>query len=617
MAKEILIVEDDRPLARSLARLIEAKGYLTRQAHDGHAALSEVSKAKPDLILLDMLIPKKDGHSILADLSASERTSDIPIIAMSGIFRGRNHARDTTRAGAAAFLEKPFPESELVSHVRRLIGSGEDLEAAAGSRFDLEETPAAKLIWELMRDKFSGAIHFEHEKRRKSLLFDEGNPRSIRSNLAKETLGRRLFNSGRIGETTYSQVRLRAKETGQRQGGLLVEMGAITADQLEEAIKEQASQKLLELFSWRKGEAWLQEDVRSITMSTELGHWRPRQVIMQGAYNVHPVVLRELLEPYVELRAEREPSGAGSIGVPAAAALLKDLDEESTVGDVIDDYAPELYALWLIGAVRFTDPETGEVVSVNRADPEDAEETLEAELERRQREQAGQDHFAILGVLREAPVDEVRKAFVLLAKRFHPDKLSDVDAGLRDLAASVFARISQAHEILTNPDSRRKYLKSLQKAGSGGSGMPNLSRIASAETQFKKAEDLVRERDYAGALEALRWAIELDPEEGDFHALTGWATFLGAPDDAEMKEEALLHMKRSTSLAPNSPTGYYYQGQLHKACDEPALAEKMFRKVLEVRPGHVEAGRELRLIEMRRPKSGEKRSRFSFGRKKK
>ena len=99
---EVLIVEDNRALARSLGQVLEQAGYQCRQVHDGIAALEAVGKAAPDLILIDLLLPKKDGQSVIATLGAAEATRSIPIIAMSGVFRGADPAKSVIAAGAKA-----------------------------------------------------------------------------------------------------------------------------------------------------------------------------------------------------------------------------------------------------------------------------------------------------------------------------------------------------------------------------------------------------------------------------------------------------------------------------------------------------------------------------------
>ena len=222
----------------------------------------------------------------------------------------------------------------------------------------------------------------------------------------------------------------------------------------------------------------------------------------------------------------------------------------------------------------------------------------------------------MLGLSTKATTADSRNAFVELAKRYHPDKLGGASAELQALASEVFARISQAHEVLSNPEQLRNYLDQLSKGSSSKESKAAVTKILSAEQQFQKAEDLVKRRQYSDAIDALNWALKLDPQEGEFYALMSWARFLQNPEDASVRREAQEQIQKATSLAPNSPSGYYYLAKLHKACEEPTRAERMFRKVLELRPTHVEATQELCLIEMRKSKSGSSKTLFGFGKKK-
>ena len=123
MSQEVLIVEDDRALARQLVRAVESAGYRTRLAHDGEVAMREVAKAAPDLVLLDLLLPKQDGRTVLSILKNAESTRKIPVLAMSGIFRGRERARELEQEGAVGFLEKPFASGDLIEQLRTILGA--------------------------------------------------------------------------------------------------------------------------------------------------------------------------------------------------------------------------------------------------------------------------------------------------------------------------------------------------------------------------------------------------------------------------------------------------------------------------------------------------------------
>ena len=169
MSQEVLIVEDDRALARQLVRAVESAGYSTRLAHDGEAAMREVSKAAPDLVLLDLLLPKKDGRTVLSVLKNAENTRKIPVLAMSGIFRGRERARELEQEGAVGFLEKPFASGDLIEQLRTILGAPR---GTARTKSDVENTSlaektTAEVLWEAMQQGLSGGVHFQRGK-----LFD-------------------------------------------------------------------------------------------------------------------------------------------------------------------------------------------------------------------------------------------------------------------------------------------------------------------------------------------------------------------------------------------------------------------------------------------------------------
>ena len=86
---------------------------------------------------------------------------------------------------------------------------------------------------------------------------------------------------------------------------------------------------------------------------------------------------------------------------------------------------------------------------------------------------------------------------------------------------------------------------------------------------------------------------------------------------SEAEALAKRHIELAISIAPNSATGYYFLGQLHKACDREQQAMKMFRKVLDLLPDHVEAAREVRLMGMRKAKDDKAGGLFGFGKKRK
>ena len=120
----ILVVEDSKLLRMATTRALAKAGYLVTSAVDGEEALRVAWENPPDLILLDMILPKVTGLDVLRRLKGEPRTKNVPVIVMSGLSRA-NRERPL-KEGAAEFLEKSQKildddSSELVVMVKRVL----------------------------------------------------------------------------------------------------------------------------------------------------------------------------------------------------------------------------------------------------------------------------------------------------------------------------------------------------------------------------------------------------------------------------------------------------------------------------------------------------------------
>jgi DNA-binding response OmpR family regulator len=114
----ILIIEDERPMRTALADCLEAEGYRVLTAVDGATGLDRAVKEKPDLILLDIMMPQLDGFALCAELRRLENPVPVLMLTAKGQLEDRVRGLDV---GADDYLVKPFSTEELLARVRALL----------------------------------------------------------------------------------------------------------------------------------------------------------------------------------------------------------------------------------------------------------------------------------------------------------------------------------------------------------------------------------------------------------------------------------------------------------------------------------------------------------------
>jgi two-component system phosphate regulon response regulator PhoB len=118
--RRILIVEDERDLAELVALNLERAGFQTAVAHDGRQALAEVSRAHPDLILLDVMLPELNGVEVAKRLRVDPGTTDIPIIMLTAKAEEADEVIGLA-AGADDYVTKPFSLRVLLARIESVM----------------------------------------------------------------------------------------------------------------------------------------------------------------------------------------------------------------------------------------------------------------------------------------------------------------------------------------------------------------------------------------------------------------------------------------------------------------------------------------------------------------
>ncbi|MDD5223555.1 MAG: DnaJ domain-containing protein [bacterium] len=526
---------------------------------------------------------------------------------------------------------------------------------------DLRNYPLPFVLGRVGREQQDGFLRLKRGDMKKEIVFKGGTTLEIRSNIVNECLGRFLQRTGKISDSVYEEsLRIMSAE-GKKQGEVLMAMGAISSHELPELLKKQARERFLDLFSWPEGayRFFPSADIKEPEVSSGL---ELAAIIYEGVSTRFP---KERIQVFLEshrdqplARSDRQALAFDENRLKLSdRRILKAINGKSRVGDLLDRFGSEaqvlFYTLIVTGVlIPIAAPGTGAEIprppAGKKADPappplsappsvppaapaatasggreEDAEdkssssskEEILEDLQSTYEKLRDLDSFGILGLKQDADLARIKQSYFRLARTYHPDRFSVFgNEEMKKLSNAVFALVSQAFATIGNEEGRKKYLDSIRTADKQAELEKGAEKLVNAELQYQKGEMLLKQKEYDQALEALDWAVKLNAEEPEYRMTLGWAIYkkYSTPpiDENKIKEAARL-IKQATERNPRLDKGFYYLGTISKLSGNEDEARQYFTRALEINPKSLEAQRELRVFEMRKQKTEEKKSTFS------
>lgn len=689
MSPTLLCADPSPELCQILSRALGADGCRVVVAHDGEQALEALRKKVPDLALLDLALPLRDGLAVLETMRRSASpAATVPVILWSDTRSSADQIERARKLGASALLRKPVPLDALVARVSRLLArEGEVRKADTGPRRvaplrgSLDRLPFPALLHQAHGLRASGVLQLRDGEKRKEVELRDGRPAAVRSNLPNERLGEWLLRSGRIEPAVIAESARRLLRGEGLQGQILVGMQVLSEEALSAALREQAEEKLHEIFEWTAGtfslalgaqlaratalpltqsaadvicagvrsrvpleridatlrphggaivvasanpfysfqeidlggdeRKMLDACARGVAMTAVLG--KPERV-RRAAYALLETGLLELRDgaifrsggpaPVVRLHAAAAPQRAPHAPAEAPEAPPRAAPKPIAAKPAAVKTAPPTHdAATPVVPIRPPRPASGQSVLEDHshfaADHEQRAE-LTALLERL----GHPSPFHKLGIGRDATEDEIRSAYMRLAKETHPDRYAAASQAARDLAEQAFREVTRAYELLSDPARLASYREDPTRDRKEAQALEEAQRAIGAEREFQKGEARLRSHDWSGALTHFERAVELYPDEGEYIAYCGYAYYLTHGHADDVFKKAFTMVKKGAKLAPDREKPYLFLGRLCQAAGRLELAERMFTKAVECRPDSIEALRELRLLQMRRPKQG-------------
>ena len=124
MSKKILVIDDEPAIVKVVKSRLEANKYQVISASDGEEGLTKIVSEKPDLVILDLMMPKMDGYNMLINIKEMSETigiQDVPVIVLTA--RGEQKIKDMVEHEKIAdYMVKPFKGEELVAKVKKILG---------------------------------------------------------------------------------------------------------------------------------------------------------------------------------------------------------------------------------------------------------------------------------------------------------------------------------------------------------------------------------------------------------------------------------------------------------------------------------------------------------------
>jgi DNA-binding response OmpR family regulator len=118
----VLIVDDEPNIRETVSFILEMEGFTTLTAEDGEQAVEAISRLRPPVVLLDAMLPKRDGFEVCRTVKADPELAGVRVVMLTAL--GQKTDREKAlAAGADYYLTKPFDEEELLALLRRLTGA--------------------------------------------------------------------------------------------------------------------------------------------------------------------------------------------------------------------------------------------------------------------------------------------------------------------------------------------------------------------------------------------------------------------------------------------------------------------------------------------------------------
>lgn len=650
----VLVVDDHHPLATAVAKLLRDAGFSADIAGDGIAALQKIVATPPDLLLLDLQLPGLHGIELLRKLRASQRTRELAVIVMSGVYKGERYVAAARELGVVDYLEKPFPPARLLEAARRLTG----VPASAPAPAPAAPAPTAaappltfdKALLQALTTRFTGSYQLSGATSHELILID-GAPVALRPGFLHDDFGAYLLQRGFLSGDEHAAYRAAGAERHE----MPVRMGCLGFNELLQARLTYLSGELVEGF--RRPPFAVTPQPAPFAAGVQIVTVNLPQLFLEGYRSALSIERRRRLVEQLGSRfvALAPPYYEHINFLPLNEAeryLLPRLDGQRSVAAALEDnleLLPLLVTLHTLGMIRlaaqplataplppwplralfnaveevemelpeehlesFSDLVDSEIELPSAAPappaaiataplaPPAAADDLGSRVRATHAELQGKNYYEVFGMTQaNFSFDRLRERYFAVTRAYGPDVLMQLVGAEADLVEEILSTVTNAFNTLSDVVKKENYdeLLNADRIGLGHKG----DDVFQAQVQAQSGKVFVEMAEWDNAEKSLQEACNAAPDNGDYLAHLAWAIYKNPKyaNSRAMLDKAKQMLNRAVGME-RTAEGFSFKGWVLLDGGQESLAEAEFNKALKLDARNLLARKGLRQIQEKR-----------------
>lgn len=639
MTAKILLAEDNQNLAQMLARFLVAEGHTPTTVHNGTDALRLLASEQFDLLLLDLRLPEISGVELLQKLRKSPRLQGLPVIIMTGVFKGEKYVQAASRLGVKHYLQKPFSREAFAAAVNETLACC----LAPGRKPALLDT-----LLSIYNHRQSGLLRVGQSS---PVAFIKGEPASFlaRGNadfpaflLAKGKISRddmALFLASGAERIFFTETGILRYEELQAESQLFLmkrlmediavteEIAFVQGDGAAEPPLVQISLPHLVYDAMKfyperfQTELFLQQNLLLYPCRTVLFYRRANLMAMRGS-DIALLAMMNGQRSLQELLAAvpNRQEGAGFFHLLQLLAMIRlcahpeaeaspDFVQKTLFNRPLEEL--EMPLEMSVGFEDIVEEVTENVVlAMGNSDLAAPLSQQDINFEQAvQREYAlikGKDYYVIFGMTpARFSFKALKEAYFAKMKEYSPERFMELSGTTSTMAQEILSIYADAYNTLSNVVAKERYDEMLNADKTLGIDGKQDGRLH-ARIQFQSGQVFLEMGEFENAEKALQEAYTLEPDNAGHAAYLAWAIYRNS---ANKNSKTALDRARSlltkSLQIEKSAAAFSFRGWMLFDDGRDGLAEGDFLKALKLNPKEANARMGLKLIAEKR--EGEKK----------